>query len=162
MSTAGGEATVRVVAPPEQVWALVSDLSRMGAWSPECERVEWLDGATGPEVGARFRGSNRRGRARWSTTCEVIEAEPGRSFAVAGGSAAKPQTIWRYRFRGLDGGATELTESFELVRPGGAVSRLVTRLTLGVSDRRADLEDGVRATLEAIRRTVAEEVAPDR
>ena len=40
-----GEVRVHVDAPPDVVWALVADLDRMGEWSPECYRVEWLDGA---------------------------------------------------------------------------------------------------------------------
>ncbi len=146
----GGEASVALAADAGRVWSLVSDVTRMGAWSPELEAAEWLDGATGPAVGARFKGRNRRGRSRWSTTCEVVEAEPGRSFAFAVGGAAKPSTVWRYRIE-TAGAGVQLTESFELVRPPGPVSRLVTRVALGVRDRRADLEDGVRATLAAIK-----------
>jgi uncharacterized protein YndB with AHSA1/START domain len=148
-----GAVTVRVAAPPERVWAAVGDLSRMGEWSPECERIELLDGATAPAVGTRFKGHNRRGRAKWTTTCEVTAWEPGRVLAFAVGSAAKPQTVWRYDLAPADGG-TDLTESFELVKPIGPVSRLVTRVTLGVTDRRADLEDGARRTVEAVQRAV--------
>lgn len=145
-----GAATVRIAAPPEQVWAVVSDLSRMGEWSPECERVEVLDGATEPTVGTRLKGHNRRGRAKWTTTCEVTAWEPGRTLAFAVGSAAKPHTVWRYDLAPA-GTGTDLTESFELVKPIGPIGRLVTRLTLGVADRRADLEDGVRRTLDAMK-----------
>ena len=63
-----GEASVRVAAAPEKVYELVSDVTRMGEWSPETTSAEWIDGATGPAVGARFKGRNRNGVARWSTT----------------------------------------------------------------------------------------------
>lgn len=145
-----GRASVSVLAEPEQIWSMVTDVTRMGEWSPENERGEWLDGATGPAVGARFKGYNRRGKTKWSTTCEVTEAEPGRSFVFVTGTTAKPNTWWRYRFEPDDGG-TLVTESFELVKPLGAVSRLVTRVTTGVTDRRSDMEDGVRTTLAAIK-----------
>lgn len=145
-----GQAQVTVWADPDQLWAMVTDITRMGEWSPEAKGAEWLDGASGPAVGARFKGHNRRGRTKWSTTCEVIEAEPGRVFAFAVGGAAKPETVWRYRFTPTDGGV-ELTESFELVKRLGFFSRLVTRLTIGVRDRRADLEEGARSTLAAIK-----------
>ena len=148
----GGEATVHVRTDPERLWAIVSDVTRMGEWSPETKRAEWLDGARGPSVGARFKGYNQRGRSKWSTICEVIEAEPGRSFGFAVGKAARPTTVWRYRLTPIDGGV-QLTESFVLTKPLGFFSRLVTRLTIGVGDRRADLEEGLRATLAAIKRT---------
>ena len=48
-----------VKAAPEQVYDLVADLPRMGEWSPECQRVEWTEGADGPGEGATFIGHNR-------------------------------------------------------------------------------------------------------
>ena len=72
--------TVHMAASPEKVWALVSDVTRIGEFSPETFEAEWLDGATGPEVGARFRGHvkrNGRGPTYW-TTCKVVDSEPGK------------------------------------------------------------------------------------
>jgi uncharacterized protein YndB with AHSA1/START domain len=80
-SATTGEARVRIAAPPESVYALIADVVRMGEWSPECERCEWLDGATGPSVATRFRGHNRLGVVRWQTTCVVTAADIGREFA---------------------------------------------------------------------------------
>ena len=142
---------MKVCAAPDRVWAMVADVTRMGEWSPETERAEWLDGAAGPALGARFRGHNRRGKAKWSTVCEVVDCEPGRSFAFAVGGAARPSTVWRYRFVPVPDGV-EVTESFELLKPLGLSSRLLTRVTTGVTDRRADLEEGARATLAALKR----------
>ena len=59
-----GSVTVHMDAPPETVWALVSDVTKIGQFSPETFEAEWLDGATGPAVGARFRGHVRR-NGRW-------------------------------------------------------------------------------------------------
>lgn len=150
---AGGSAAVVIGAPPERVWDVVTDVTRTGEWSPENVGGEWLDGASGAAAGARFRGTNRRGRTRWSTTCEVLVADRGRQFAFATGSAAKPQTVWRYVLE-PEGDGTRVTESFELVKPLGPASRLATRLTTGVRDRRQDLEDNVRASLAALKRVV--------
>ena len=143
-----GGASLAMAADPERIWAMVTDVSRMGEWSPENERGEWLDGATGAVVGARFKGTNRRGKSRWTTTCEVVEAEPGRSFAFR--TSGSPRTLWRYRFEQVDG-ATLVTESFEMARPLGAFARLLTRVTTGVTDRRGDMEDGVRTTLARLK-----------
>jgi hypothetical protein len=62
-----GLALTEVCASPSQLYDAVSDVRRMGEWSPECQRCEWIDGAVGPAVGARFKGRNRRGIIRWST-----------------------------------------------------------------------------------------------
>lgn len=147
----GGRATVMIGVPADRVWAMVSDVTRTGEWSPENTGGVWLDGATGPVVGARFRGTNRRGRTKWATSCEVIAAVPGREFAFVTGRAARPETVWRYVIEPV-GGEARVTESFELVKPIGAVGRLVTRITTGVRDRRADLEENVRATLANLKR----------
>lgn len=56
-----GQARIEIDASPQRVYELVSDITRMGEWSPECYRCEWLDGATTATVGARFRGHNRLG-----------------------------------------------------------------------------------------------------
>jgi len=150
VSVEGGTASITIRAGADQLWAMITDVTRVGEWSPEAERAEWLDGATGAVVGARFKGYNRRGKAKWSTVCEVIEAEPGRVFAFAVGGAAKPDTVWRYRLE-PHADAVQVTESFELTKHLGFFSRLLTRVTTGVKDRRADLEDGARSTLAALK-----------
>lgn len=137
-----------VGAPPEVVWRLVSDVTRMGEWSPETEAAEWVSGRPGA-VGATFRGRNRRGRATWATTCEVVESVPGRAFAFVVGKPDKPSARWRYDLAAAGSGTT-VTETFELPSPLGAVSRLTTRVFLGVRDREADLVEGMRTTLRRL------------
>jgi len=88
-----GEVHVQVDAPPAVVYGVVSDVRRMGEWSPETIKCEWLDGATGPAVGARFKGSNKRGALRWSTKPTVVAVDPGREFAFEVGSDVR----WTYR-----------------------------------------------------------------
>lgn len=141
--------TQDVDAPVEQVWEMVSDLTRMGEWSPENRGGQWLSGTPG-QVGARFKGRNKRGRVAWSTTCEVIASEPGRVFAFVVGSPDRPSATWRYELDPLPGSRTRVRESFLLPGPAGRLERLVTRLTLGVTDREADLEDSVRHTLSSL------------
>lgn len=154
MTVEGGEASVVVHASPERVWDLVTDVTRTGEWSPENVGAVWLDGATGPAVGARFKGTNRRGKTKWSSTCEITVADPGREFAFATNSAAKPDTVWRYVLEPLGDGETRVTESFQLARGLGIGSRFITRITTGVRDRRADLEDNVRQSLARIKEIV--------
>ena len=107
--------TVHVDSPPEPIWDLVSDVTKIGRYSPETFEAEWLDGATGPAVGARFRGHvkrNGRGPTYW-TTCTVVACEPNREFAFAVGPSKKPLNVWRYTLAPTANG-TDVTESFQL------------------------------------------------
>lgn len=67
---------VVVDAPPDAVWDVVCDVTKVGEWSNECVEAEWLDGATIAQPGARFRGRNRAGAFRWGRQCEVLSATP--------------------------------------------------------------------------------------
>jgi uncharacterized protein YndB with AHSA1/START domain len=107
--------TVHIDAPPEAVWELVSDVTRIGRYSPETFEAEWLDGATGPAVGARFRGHvkrNGKGPIYW-ISCTVEVCEPGREFAFGTGSPGKALNVWRYQLE-PSGEGTDVTESFQL------------------------------------------------
>ncbi len=143
---------IHVDASPEVVYAAVSDVRRMGEWSPETMKCEWLDGANGPAVGAHFKGTNKRGFATWSTKPTVVAADPGREFAFDVGS----DTRWTYRVE-PDGTGTKLTESFEMLRDMRWYYALAERWLMRVKDRSADLERGMRATLERIKRVVESE-----
>ncbi len=70
-----------IAAPADKVWRMVSDLPRMGEWSPENEGGTWLKGATGPVPGALFRGSNRNGAKKWKTRVKITDADPGRRLS---------------------------------------------------------------------------------
>jgi uncharacterized protein YndB with AHSA1/START domain len=108
-----GEVRIHIDAPPEAVWTLLADVERMGEWSPECYRVEWLDGAAAPATtGARFKGRNKSGVLRWSMTCEVKVANPGRELAWSTVRGGRDIVWWRYRLEPSNGG-TEVSQSFE-------------------------------------------------
>lgn len=105
-----------ISASPGRIYDLVSDLPRMGEWSPECERVEWIGGSTTAAEGARFVGHNRGGpfrRVRWSRHGRVLIADPGREFAFVTEEGGRESTVWRYRFEPVEGG-TRVTESYEV------------------------------------------------
>jgi hypothetical protein len=143
--------TVHMVASPERVWELVSDVTRIGSYSPETFEAEWLGGATGPEVGTRFRGHvkrNGKGPTYW-TTCTVLSSLPGREFSFGVGSADKPLNVWRYRLE-PSGDGTDVTESFELADT--TLIRLYWAL-LGWA-RGPTNRHGMRTTLERIKAEV--------
>ncbi len=107
-----------VGAAPQRMYDLVSDMPRMGEWSPECQRVEWEGGAAGPVEGATFVGHNQggpRGLMKWSRRGRVLVAEPGREFAFVTEEGGHESTVWRYRFEVVEGG-TRVTESYEVKR----------------------------------------------
>jgi uncharacterized protein YndB with AHSA1/START domain len=149
-----GSVTVNMAAPPDRVWELVSDVTQIGRYSPETFEAVWIDGATGPAPGARFRGHvkrNGRGPVYW-TTCTVVESEPGREFAFGVGNGDTPLNVWRYRLKAV-GETTDVTESFELADTFGL--RLYW-LLLGWSRGRTN-RNGMRTTLERIKAVVEAE-----
>ena len=146
-----GEVSTHIDAPPDRVWRLVSDVTRMGEWSPVCYKCEWIEGSTQPAVGARFKGYNRQGLARWWTVCEVVESEPGRVFEfrtvdglLSVGFRNREMTRWRYELE-PDGIGTKVTESFELVQFPWLLRPAAFFL------RRQDRESGMRQTLERLK-----------
>jgi hypothetical protein len=152
--TQGSEHTV-VNTTPEYVYDMVSDLPRMGEWSPECQSVEWEDGATEPAEGAKFVGHNRGGPLqlfRWSRHGHVVIADPGREFAFVTEEGGRESTLWRYRFERADGG-TRVTESYEV-----QWLPLWARILDGPVNRRRELHDHMCRTLEELKAAAEESV----
>lgn len=145
-----GKATTHIDASPEAVYDLVSDVKRMGEWSPECRHCEWLDGATGPAVGARFKGSNKSGWVQWSTKPKVVIADPGREFAFVIGQRGHDITKWSYRLEPAPDG-TVVTESFEMLADVPWYYVLSERYLMRIKDRRANLEKNMAETLERLK-----------
>lgn len=140
-----GDESIEIQAPPERVYDIVADLTRMGEWSPECYRVEWIGETTGPVAGAEFMGHNRVGPYRWSVGGRVVAADPGREFAFTTYADGRESTRWRYRFDTFENG-TIITESYEYVW-----SKWWVRLADLVTPRKRTLQRGMRQTLERIK-----------
>ncbi|MEO7571794.1 MAG: SRPBCC family protein [Acidimicrobiales bacterium] len=142
------EVSLRIGAPPERVYAIVTDIAQMGRLSPECTGGKWLDGATGPAVGASFKGTNKRGIARWSTTNKVVEADPGRAFAF---ETQQSGTRWTYRLE-ADSSGTVVTEGRAAFKDRPLVARVFSKLVLGGVDAHDDeMRAGMRQTLEHLK-----------
>jgi hypothetical protein len=133
---------------PDDLYDMISDVTRMGAWSPVCKDCWWDDGA-GPEVGAWFTGRNELPERTWETRSEVVAAERGREFAfVVNGT----WTRWGYTLVPVDGG-TEVTESWELL-PGGVAGlgeRYGDEAETQIGVRFELARTGIPATLAAIK-----------
>ena len=141
-------ATCEINASAEQVWKMVSDLPRMGEWSPENEGGVWLKGADGPKEGVKFRGTNRQGKRRWKTIATIIDVEPGRKLTFRITVMGIPDSEWSYDFEPTDGGC-HVTESWTDQRPGWF--KPLTALVSGVSERETHNRAGMEQTLEALK-----------
>jgi len=137
-------------ASPADVWALVSDISRIGEFSPETFDAEWLGRARteGPGVGRKFRGHVKRngiGPVYWSV-CRVDAWEPEREFAFTVMLRSIPVNTWRYRITPTAGGC-DVTESFQLA----SVPVLKTYWTIMGRWRGRTNVEGMTQTLERMK-----------
>ena len=143
------EESIDIEAPPERLYAMVSDLSRMGEWSPENQGGKWVGGATGPAPGARFKGRNRNGWRRWSTNVTIVTANPPKEVAWESKALGMKVALWRYRFEPKGNGGTRVTESTEDRR--GRTMHFIGRTASGVADRDGENKKNMRATLEQLK-----------
>jgi uncharacterized protein YndB with AHSA1/START domain len=140
------EVAIDISAPRERVWALVTDVTQMGRWSPECWSCAWIDG-TGATVGARFKGRNRRGLMRWSTVSTVVVADEPEHFAF---DVDNSGMRWGYRFEAA-AGQTRVTEYREEVRPMPWWVRLAYASKLLGRDPDAIVRRGMSETLSRLK-----------
>jgi hypothetical protein len=137
-----------VGAPSAELYAIVSDVTRVGELSPVCTSAWWDEGA-GPRPGAWFTGRNEvEGREPWERHCEVVTAEPGQAFAWVTGGLAEGTAEWSYRFRPVDEG-TEVEESWRILRFNEFLSSLSDEQLRGLQQR---TESSIEATLANLKR----------
>ena len=107
-------AEIRIDAPPERVWGMVSDIFLMPRLSSELQAVAWLDGVTGPAVGHRFTGRNAHpAMGEWETVSAVTECDPPHRFAWAVGDPGHPSATWRFTLK-PDGAGTLLEQWYQM------------------------------------------------
>ena len=139
--------TVEIGAPPARVWSILSDVRRMPELSPELRRVVMLGRKRG--LGARFLGINRRGAVAWPTTSTVVRWEPERAVAW---KTHESGATWVYELE-PSGAGTRVTG--RRVLPAYTLgSRLLTPVLGGAAGHDHELADGLRTTLERVRRLV--------
>jgi Polyketide cyclase / dehydrase and lipid transport len=141
--------SISVAMAPDELYGLVSDVTRMGEWSPIC-RACWWDEGDGPRVGASFTGRNELPERTWETRCRVVAADPGREFAWVVNDG---WVRWGYTFEPENGG-TRLTESWEFLPAGiaGFQERFGAEADAQIEQRHAAAESGIPATLAAIKK----------
>ena len=141
-------ASVDVAAPPETVWEVVSDVTRMPEWSPELRRLFVL-GNKRPRVGMNMVGINRRGYAVWPTTSKVVRFEPHRAVAW---KTRESGATWTYELEETESG-TRLSGRRDL--PEFTLgTRLMAPVIGGAEGHDEELADGIRATLQRIKATI--------
>ncbi|MEO6469191.1 MAG: SRPBCC family protein [Acidimicrobiia bacterium] len=142
-----GSASVVINQNPATVFALITDVTRTGEWSPECLSGRWVGDAAGPAVGAKFEGDNAlviggMTLKRWTTTSEVTEYVPGARFAFV----AEEYTTWRYDLEPV-GDGTRVTESFDFT----TASSMQRFLYETVARRPASMVKGIQKTLDRMK-----------
>lgn len=142
-----GSATTVISKPIGEVFEAISDVTRMGEWSPECTAGRWIDGADGPAVGAKFEGDNVAAMGpvtlkKWTTTSEVTEYAPNETFEFL----SADYTRWRYDFLEREG-KTVVTESFSYPPYGGWQGFVYGT----VMRRNTSMTKGLQTTLDSIK-----------
>lgn len=151
-----GAAVERLVdASPDEVYRIIADVTSTGERSGECRRVEWLAGSQEPVLGARFRGHNRSGLARWSRVCEITEARTGEAFAFRTiperwDPTRRDSTTWRYDLEPR-AGRTLVRHSYAITQEPWRLLKAVYGV---VFPHHRDMRPAMQHTLDALARTV--------
>ena len=140
-----------IAAPPEKVWATLSDLRRMPDWSPELVKMLPLKRG-GLRIGQWYLGINRRKAVIWATRNVVVALEPG---SVVAWDTRTVGARWIYELEAA-GEGTRVVHRRPV--PKGRLtlfSRVGAPLALGGSEEHADeLEAGMAQTLARLKAAV--------
>jgi len=141
-------------APAADIYELVADVTRTPEFSPEILRCRWLDGATGPAVGARFAAVNKvPRRPPWTNKPVVTAVEAPARFTFARTERFAGTVEWSYELQ-PDGDGTLVTESYAVTKRLSPVGWFIIGTLFGRRDRRSDLRAGMEQTLERLRAVV--------
>ena len=145
---------IRVAAPPDRVWLLVSDITVPPRFSDELQEVRWA-GEPGPRVGARFTGRNEHpARGTWVTTSVIAECEPGRCFAWNVESSGGYGARWRFDLA-PDGEGTVLRQRGEMGPGRSGVTAVIAAMPDKeeriIARRLAEWQRNIEATLAGIK-----------
>lgn len=147
MASCDASGSVHIAAAPAAVYALITDLDVLADLAEETARMAW-QGEPGARPGARFRGTNRHGVRRWTTTCTVTDARAGERFAFDVDYGPIPIARWAYDLTEQDGGCL-VTESATDRRP--PLFPLLSGLATGRQDRGAANRANIAATLQRLK-----------
>lgn len=139
-----------IEASPEAVYDLIADITRTPERTPDVVSCEWVDGATGPAVGARFKAVNHQGRGpNWANKPVVTVADPGREFSFSRTEPFAGTILWRHRFE-PEGTGTRMIESYEVTKPISRVGWFILGTLYGLKDRRSELRESMERSLDRV------------
>lgn len=143
--------SVIVALDPDTLYALVSDVTRMGEWSPQCRACWWDDPDAGPVQGAWFTGRNETPQRVWETRSQVVAADPGREFAW---EVNNGWVRWGFTLAPSETGAM-LTQSWAFLPAGiaGFHERFGEHADAQIQARSEAALTGIPVTLAAIKAT---------
>ena len=136
-----------IAASPEAVFAAITDITRMGEWSPETRRAEWNEGFDRAEVGAQYTGHNQNGDKEWSIMATIVELMPCERFFFDCSSRDFVFAKWGYAIEPTATGC-RVTEYAQDLRPEASKAR--GESISGVADRVTHNLAGMEATLERL------------
>lgn len=139
-----------IAASPADVFAAITDITRMGEWSPECVRAEWNEGFSAAAVDAMFTGHNRNGDKEWSVEAKIVEFVDNERFFFDCIVRDFVFSKWGYSIEATDTGC-RITEHSQDLRPESSHER--STMISGVSDRATHNRAGMEATLERLAAT---------
>jgi len=139
-----------IEASPEALYDLVSDVTRTPERTPDIVSCEWLDGATGPAVGVRFKSINKQGRGpNWSNKPVVTVADRGEEFSFTRSEPFAGTILWRHRFV-AEGTGTRMYESYEVIEPIRLMGWFIIDTLYGMKDRRTDLRESMIRSMDRV------------
>lgn len=147
--------SVTVIASAETLYALVSDVTRTGEWSPVCTSCWWDDEAMAGQLGAKFTGRNELPHRTWESRSQVVVAERGQEFAWEVGDGF---VRWGYILTPAETG-TILSETWEFLPSGIAMfeEKYGNNAYIQIAERTQQALDGIPVTLAAIKRIAESE-----
>ncbi|HEY4006997.1 MAG TPA: SRPBCC family protein [Pseudonocardia sp.] len=137
--------SITIAAKAETVYGMVSDLSRMGEWSPEATGGQWVGGATGPAEGARFKGNNSYGNKKWTTAVTVTEASEPTRFSFANKVGPMTVAVWTYEISPAGDTGCTVRETWTDRR--NPVVDVLGKAITGVKDRASHTKSMIDTTL---------------
>lgn len=145
-----------IEASPEALYDFIADVTRTPERTPDIVRCEWLDGATGPAVGARFKAINKQGRGpNWSNKPIVTVADRGKEFSFTRTEPFGGTILWRHQFV-AEGSGTRMIESYEVLEPVSTVGWFIIDTLYGMKDRQRDLRASMIASMDRVAELVEE------
>jgi hypothetical protein len=154
------EVTARVNCDVPTAWARVTDIGLPARCSAEVQGVEWLGGADGVKVGARFRGTNEHAAlGTWQTECEVVEVDEGRRWVWNVIGPAGVGATWGFEVEPTSDGV--LIRQWARMGPGPsgltyAIKAMPEKEARIVANRLVEWRQNMQVNLDCIRDEFAE------